>query len=106
MYQNCCKKCGSVDLFTEVKGTNTGLYCSDCGAYQKWLSKDELRAFENAITKQKDVIVNKDVAYAKLEWEHAKLSDDFNFIRSLLKIYLPKDLELGDELQQILKREV
>ena len=54
MYQNCCSKCGSVDLYTEVKGTNTGLYCSDCGAYQKWLGKDELRAFENAITKQKD----------------------------------------------------
>ena len=48
MYQNCCKKCGSLDLHTEVKGSNTGLYCSDCGAWVKWLGKDELRAFENA----------------------------------------------------------
>lgn len=48
MYQNCCKKCGSIDLHTEVKGSNTGLYCSDCGAWIKWLGKDELRAFENA----------------------------------------------------------
>lgn len=46
MYQNCCKKCGSVSLHTEVKGSNTGLYCDDCGAFQKWLGKDELRAFE------------------------------------------------------------
>lgn len=46
MYQNCCKKCGSVSLHTEVKGSNTGLYCDDCGAWIKWLSKDELRAFE------------------------------------------------------------
>ncbi len=46
MYQNCCKKCGSVSLHTEVKGNNTGLYCDDCGAWIKWLSKDELRAFE------------------------------------------------------------
>ena len=45
MYQNCCKKCGSVSLHTEVKGNNTGLYCDDCGAFQKWLGKDELRAF-------------------------------------------------------------
>ena len=45
MYQNCCKKCGSVSLHTEVKGNNTGLYCDDCGAWIKWLSKDELRAF-------------------------------------------------------------
>lgn len=46
MYQNCCKKCGSVDLFTKEKGGNTGLYCSDCGSWIKWLGKDELRAFQ------------------------------------------------------------
>lgn len=48
MYQNCCKKCGSISLHMEVKGNNTGLYCDDCGAFQKWLGKDELRAFEYA----------------------------------------------------------
>jgi endogenous inhibitor of DNA gyrase (YacG/DUF329 family) len=52
MYQNCCKKCGSLDLHTEVHGSNTGLYCSDCGAWIKWLGKDELRAFENAKIKE------------------------------------------------------
>ena len=46
MYQNCCKKCGSTSLHTEVKGNNTGLYCDVCGAWIKWLGKDELRAFE------------------------------------------------------------
>lgn len=46
MYQNCCKKCGGTSLHTEVKGNNTGLYCDDCGAWQRWLGKDELRAFE------------------------------------------------------------
>lgn len=48
MYQNCCKKCGSISLHTEVKSNNTGLYCDDCGAWVKWLGKDELRAFENS----------------------------------------------------------
>ena len=47
MYQNCCKKCGSISLHTEVKGNNIGLYCDDCGAWIKWLGKDELRAFEH-----------------------------------------------------------
>lgn len=46
MYQNCCKKCGSTSLHTEVKGNNTGLYCDDCGSWVKWIGKDELRAFE------------------------------------------------------------
>ncbi|WP_455717682.1 hypothetical protein [Anaerosporobacter sp.] len=54
MYQNCCKKCGSLGLHTEVKGSNTGLYCSDCGAWIKWLGKDELRAFENVKIKEKE----------------------------------------------------
>lgn len=49
MYQNCCKKCGSISLHTEVKGNNTGLYCDDCGAWIKWLGKDELRAFNHAL---------------------------------------------------------
>ena len=49
MYQNCCKKCGSISLHTEVKGNNTGLYCDDCGAWLKWLGKDELRAFEHSM---------------------------------------------------------
>lgn len=48
MYQNCCRKCGSTSLHTEVKGNNTGLYCDDCGAWIKWLGKDELRAFEHS----------------------------------------------------------
>lgn len=48
MYQNCCKKCGSTSLHTKHKGNNTGLYCDDCGAWIKWLGKDELRAFKHS----------------------------------------------------------
>ena len=46
MYKYYCKKCKSTSLHTEVKGNNTGLYCDDCGAWVKWLGKDELRAFK------------------------------------------------------------
>lgn len=55
MYQNCCKKCGSISLHTEVKGNSTGLYCDDCGAFQKWLGKDELRAFKYAKQTEKQI---------------------------------------------------
>lgn len=55
LYQNCCKKCGSISLHTEVKGSNTGLYCDDCGTWLKWLGKNELRAFEHS---QKENIKN------------------------------------------------
>lgn len=48
MYKCVCRKCGSISLHTEVKGNNTWLYCDDCGAWNKWVGKDELRAFEHA----------------------------------------------------------
>ena len=62
MYQNCCKKCGSISLHTEVRGNNTGLYCDDCGAWVKWLGKDELRAFEYSMretTKEENETIDK-----------------------------------------------
>ena len=41
-----CKKCGSIDLFTTNNGTQHGLYCKDCGAWIKWLGKEEARLAE------------------------------------------------------------
>lgn len=55
MYQKCCNKCGSIDLYIKEKGNQTGLYCSDCGAWVKWLSKDEKRAFEHIKENEKRV---------------------------------------------------
>ena len=66
MYQNFCTKCGSVDLYTKNKGNNIGLYCSDCGAWIKWISKDELRAFEHSKESQNNVNVNEDGIYMEL----------------------------------------
>ena len=43
---NQCK-CGSLDFFMNKQGNNTGLYCSMCGKWQKWMSKDEIRLFEH-----------------------------------------------------------
>ena len=51
-----CKKCGSNLMFIETKGNNTGLSCGDCGLWQKWLSKDELRAFDYSLKENKSNI--------------------------------------------------
>lgn len=49
MYQ--CKKCGSVNLRLENKGTATGLYCNSCNSWIKWVSKKELTQVQNEIEK-------------------------------------------------------
>lgn len=85
MYNNVCKKCGSVELFSEQKGNNIGLYCSDCGAWIKWLGKDELRAYENA-TKLKDVSVDR-----------ALINNAYNMIKFLEGMVNKSDID--DEQQ-------
>lgn len=42
-------KCGSKAFFTEKHGNQTGLYCSACGKWQKWLGKDEVRLFNHGV---------------------------------------------------------
>lgn len=42
-------KCGGREFFTEEHGNQTGLYCSACGKWQKWLKKDEIRLFNHGV---------------------------------------------------------
>lgn len=95
MYQNCCKKCGSTSLHTQVKGNNTGLYCDDCGAWVKWLGKDELRAFDHSckreLNHEEELIRKSDVlglienikADASIPKNYETLFEIMNFIRMM-----------------------
>ena len=47
MNQNHCTKCGCGNLFMKPSGSNIGLYCSNCGAWIKWMNKNEIRVFEH-----------------------------------------------------------
>ena len=38
-----CDKCGSNKLFVEIQGQRRGLYCGECGKWQKWITKQELQ---------------------------------------------------------------
>ena len=50
-----CIKCNGSKMFTEKHGNNIGLYCESCGKWQRWLGKDELRAFEHAKQTEKQI---------------------------------------------------
>lgn len=49
MNKHVCRKCGSDKLYIEENGTQCGLYCKSCGAWQKWLGKNEKRVVEQEI---------------------------------------------------------
>lgn len=42
-----CSKCNGTFTFIKNNSTQTGLYCSKCGKWIKWLSKEEIRLYEN-----------------------------------------------------------
>ena len=50
-----CRNCKSKNLFVEIEGTRRGLYCGDCGKWQKWITKQELRVCELNNIKTKDI---------------------------------------------------
>jgi len=41
-----CKKCGSTNLRVVDSGPHKKLVCADCLAFQKFLSKAEVKTFE------------------------------------------------------------
>lgn len=43
-----CRKCQQTEMYMEIKGTNTGLYCSNCGSWYKWLNKSEIKNFKHS----------------------------------------------------------
>ena len=48
-----CKKCGSKNYMIEKHGNSTGLYCSDCGKWHKWLNKNEVRVYSQKYKEEK-----------------------------------------------------
>lgn len=60
MESYACKKCGSVDVFLKSNGTQTGLYCSDCGAWLKWVGKKEISLVEKWIEDNKPKQTNQE----------------------------------------------
>ena len=54
MKEITCKKCKSRDLFLRESGSATGLYCADCGVWQKWVRKKELPLVEHCLEAQKE----------------------------------------------------
>lgn len=62
-----CRKCGGSNFSTKPNAKNpnaTDLYCTDCGAWQKFATKDEIRMVGE--TKKEKIVVNKyDSSFAR-----------------------------------------
>ena len=103
MYQNCCKKCGSVSLHTEEKGNNTGLYCDDCGSWKKWIGKDELRAFlhsmREATPKEDKSVLEHIKSISKLT--DCNFYDDKTIVERLIKFKEHLNNEIDAEMDEL-----
>lgn len=45
-----CKKCGGTSGYLKAGDVHTGLYCSQCNSWIKWISKNELEILNNGET--------------------------------------------------------
>ena len=57
-------KCGENDFFFDDKGNQKGIYCSYCGRWLKWASKDE----QNLDMKQETILDKIRAEIEKLEY--------------------------------------
>lgn len=55
-----CRKCNRSAFFMKPHNNNTGLYCGDCGAWQKWLNKDEINAWKHYFEQLDEMRISKD----------------------------------------------
>ena len=86
-----CKKCNSTqeNLYIQSKGTQTGLYCRNCGNWLKWLNKKEIR------TAYIDGILFVGTS-AKLKLYKNNLDDNLDYLQEYKKLLRFK--EYFDEL--------
>ncbi len=63
-----CPHCGSIDVFMKPKGSQTGLYCSDCGKWIKWISKNEVKLVERFISESKsaNIVIQEGIGIKEL----------------------------------------
>lgn len=92
-----CKKCGSVNLRLENKGTAIGLYCNDCNSWIKWVSKKELTQVQNEIEKNaKELDSFKDDKDLTFEYEQVGKREMYhNIQRQIMSI--DEDETLNDK---------
>lgn len=88
-----CTKCGSKDFHLETKGNNIGLYCNKCGKWIKWLSKDEVRAFEFYKNNKIKVTENKSASNDFIKEELERFVDflDITIENELTRNHLSKE---------------
>lgn len=55
-----CRKCNGSTFFIKPHNNNTGLYCGDCGAWQKWLNKDEINAWKHYFEQLYEMRISKE----------------------------------------------
>lgn len=94
-----CNKCGSSDMMMTSQSTNTGLYCQSCGAWQKWLNKNEIKTAQfNKIP----IFDNKPTKKETME-ELGNLFSDPVFSEPLLSDPLPEEFNKVGPFDEIHK---
>jgi hypothetical protein len=88
-------KCGSTNVFLEEKGSQKGIYCSECGKWIKWATKDEARLINHKVTTASGTIPDNYIYIKKSEYEN-RLNADLVAILEDLDLQID-ELSFSDE---------
>lgn len=106
-----CNKCGSIDVFIQNKGSQKGLYCSDCCSWLKWISKKESPIVEeyinrNRIENEKEENITQEITHSidnslkdALEYNLRRFAIEKGFSELASVVYNSLDL---DEISTLL----
>lgn len=98
MQNFACPKCGSIDVYIKENGTQTGLYCGDCGKWIKWLGKEEKRLVERWIESSKQDSTFMEDIEEEEEEENSLSEQEIKQVKQLLKS-IKEDIQ---EIEEIL----
>ena len=73
-----CSKCNGTFTFIKKNNTQTGLYCSRCGKWIKWLSKEKIRLYERQmeVNKNNEVIEDEEVEISLSQFSNKELIEE------------------------------
>jgi len=98
-----CLKCdNNTKFYIHESGSQTGLYCKECGAWVKWLGKSEISKYSSAQSNEKNLsLSSEEIEMLRMLTSNKLIEINMIQKRAALNSNIPSVIELEDEIKKI-----